>query len=157
MNVWFDFQDNTHCMQMLIQLKVLSINASWSSGVGAIERPCVLSSDVCVPRWVAQNAQTCPDWEPGPVTSEQLWAKQSERQRGTDWLKETSTSISLEQFERFSFNFFFCYLCAGSGCCCRVFCLEEGWQNNSKTRKQSKREITIIFIWIFDDSLCLKS
>lgn len=37
-------------MQMLIQLKVVNINASWSSGVGAIERPCVccLVMSVCL-------------------------------------------------------------------------------------------------------------
>lgn len=118
-----------HCMQMLLQLKKVNINVSRSSGLGAIERLwSTLSSDVCVPHWVAQSTQT--------YTGRELPCCLS-LSRQNDWKTLHMNKSGYNQKNSALIFVIFVPVLAAV-----VFCVEERQQSNSDTKKkknQSKR------------------
>lgn len=141
----FIYWNIMHCMQMLLQLKKVNINVSRSSGLGAIERLwSTLSSDVCVPHWVAQSTQT--------YTGRELPCCLS-LSRQNDWKTLHMNKSGYNQKNSALIFVIFVPVLAAV-----VFCVEERQQSNSDTKKKKirARETTITLIWIYNDSLYLK-
>ena len=122
---------------MLIQLIIVNINVSQSSGFRAIERLCsavwgCLCASLSRPKHTdVHRLRAAPP--PQPVTSQQLWAEPSD----TEGLMERGvTSISPVRIEKISF--YSSYFCANVGCYILFLCPGEGRRSD-----QSSYEYTL--------------